>query len=133
MVMAGLTSFPKLFCAGASLYGVVNFDTYFKNVHPSMVEMARSEFGDPVMQSQLLRDLSPINRIDDVNCPTILFHGQNDPIVPLSESEQIYQSLKCNGIETKLVVFPDEGHGFLMERNRIRCVLDTVSWFKKFL
>src|SRR5262249_48440109 len=31
MVMAGLTEYPKLFAAGADLFGVVNFETFFKH------------------------------------------------------------------------------------------------------
>lgn len=133
MVMAGLTSYPDLFAAGVNLYGIVNFETFFRNTHPSMAEISKSKFGDPVSQAGLLRDLSPINRIDKVIAPTLLLHGKNDSNVPLNESEQIYKELKRNEIPTKLVVFSDEGHGFLKVKNRNQCIIETVAWFKNYL
>jgi dipeptidyl aminopeptidase/acylaminoacyl peptidase len=34
MVTAGLTEYPDLFAAGADLFGIVNFETFFKNTEP---------------------------------------------------------------------------------------------------
>ena len=40
MVMAGLTD-PDLFAAGADLFGVVNFETFFKNTEPWMAAISK--------------------------------------------------------------------------------------------
>ena len=133
MVMSGLTSYPNLFAAGADLYGIVNFETFFKNTEPTMADISKTKFGDPDSQRDLLRDLSPFNKSDKVTAPTIFLHGKNDTNVPLNESEQIFEVLNRKGIPTKLVVFPDEGHGFLKEENRIQSVLEIISWFKNYL
>jgi len=47
MVMAGLTEYPDLFAAGADLYGVVNFETFFKNTQPWMAAISKIEYGNP--------------------------------------------------------------------------------------
>ena len=41
MVMAGLIEYPELFAAGANLFGIVNFETFFKNTQPWMAAISR--------------------------------------------------------------------------------------------
>src|SRR5262249_24473387 len=46
MVMAGLTEFPDLFAAGADLFGVVNFETFFSHTEHWMAAISKIEYGD---------------------------------------------------------------------------------------
>jgi acetyl esterase/lipase len=47
------------------------------------------------------------------NCPpAIIFHSQDDPTVPASESEMYAKRLEECGVPVKLVIFPDGGHGW---------------------
>ncbi len=97
MVMAGLTEYPQLFAAGANLFGVVNFETFFKQTEPWMAAISKIEYGDPDTQVELLRRLSPIHKVDRVTAPTIVLHGANDTNVPVVEAEQVVDSLKKRG------------------------------------
>jgi dipeptidyl aminopeptidase/acylaminoacyl peptidase len=133
MTLAGVTEFPDLFAAGADLFGIVNFETFFKNTEPWMADISKVKYGDPETQKDLLRRLSPIHQLDRVTAPTIVLHGANDKNVPVDESKQVVESLKKNGIPTELVVFQDEGHGFLKEPNRIQATIAVVDWFSKYL
>ncbi|KAH8827654.1 alpha/beta-hydrolase [Flagelloscypha sp. PMI_526] len=45
--------------------------------------------------------------------PTFLFHGSDDAIVLVGESERTYTSLQQAGAEVKLVVVPDTAHGMI--------------------
>lgn len=87
MVMAGLTDYPDLFAAGANLFGVVNFETFFAHTEPWMAAISKIEYGDPDTQVELLRKLSPIHKVDRVRAPTIVLHGANDTNVPVVEAE----------------------------------------------
>jgi dipeptidyl aminopeptidase/acylaminoacyl peptidase len=133
MVMAGLTRYPEIFAAGADLFGVVNFETFFAHTEPWMAAISTIEYGDPVTQKQMLRDLSPIHAIDKVVAPTIVLHGANDTNVPVVEAEQVVENLKKRGIPVQYVLFPDEGHGFRKTPNRIRSTVSIVRWFEKYL
>jgi len=44
------------------------------------------------------------------NVPTWVFHGAKDPIVPLSESEEMVEALKACGGNVRFTVYPDAGH-----------------------
>jgi dipeptidyl aminopeptidase/acylaminoacyl peptidase len=133
MTMAGLTEYPDLFRAGADLYGVVNFETFFAHTEPWMAAISTIKYGDPKTQADLLRKLSPINKIERVKAATIVLHGANDTNVPVVEAEQVVDNLKKRGVPVKLVMFPDEGHGWRKTPNRIRSTVEVTQWFVKYL
>ncbi|HEX8694529.1 MAG TPA: S9 family peptidase [Longimicrobium sp.] len=133
MVMSGLADYPEKFAAGANLYGVVNFETFFANTEPWMAAISTVEYGDPSTEADLLRRLSPIHRVDRVTAPTLVLHGANDTNVPVVEAEQVVESLKRRGVPVEYVLFPDEGHGWRKTANRIRSAVAIVSWFDRYL
>jgi dipeptidyl aminopeptidase/acylaminoacyl peptidase len=133
MVMAGLTEYPHIFKAGADLFGVVNFETFFAHTEPWMAAISTVEYGDPKTQVDLLRRLSPINKLDQVKAPTIVLHGANDTNVPVVEAQQVVNNLNQRGVPVEYILFPDEGHGFRKIPNRIRSTVEITRWFVKYL
>jgi dipeptidyl aminopeptidase/acylaminoacyl peptidase len=133
MVMAGVTEYPDMFAAAADLFGVVNFDTFFKHTQPWMAAISKVEYGDPDTQAQMLHDLSPINKLDRVKTPLIVLHGENDTNVPVVEAQQIVSQLKARGGVVELIMMPGEGHGFRRLPNRIRSTEATSAFFAKYL
>jgi dipeptidyl aminopeptidase/acylaminoacyl peptidase len=133
MTLAGLTEFPDLFAAGADLYGIVNFETFFAHTEPWMAAISKVKYGDPVTQKDLLRALSPIHKLDRVSAPTLVLHGANDTNVPVVEAEQVVEALKRRGVPVDYVLFPDEGHGFRKTANRSRAYVAIVRWFDAYL
>jgi dipeptidyl aminopeptidase/acylaminoacyl peptidase len=133
MTMAGLTEYPDLFAAGANIFGVVNFETFFENTEPWMAEISKIQYGDPKTQRDLLRSLSPIHKIDHVTAPTIVVHGANDTNVPVVEAEQVVENLKARDVDVKYILFPDEGHGFTKIPNVIQAIVEITRWFVTYL
>jgi dipeptidyl aminopeptidase/acylaminoacyl peptidase len=131
--MVGVTEFPDTFAAGADLFGMVNFETFFAQSTPWMGAISVGEYGDPKTQQQLLRDLSPIHKLDRVTAAMLVMHGANDTNVPVVEAEQIVESLKARGVEVQYVLFPDEGHGWRKEANRVRSTLELTRFFRTHL
>jgi dipeptidyl aminopeptidase/acylaminoacyl peptidase len=133
MTMAGLTEYPELFAAGADLFGVVNFETFFKHTEPWMASISKTEYGDPEKEADLLRRLSPIHKLERVLAPTLVIHGANDTNVPVVEADQVVDNLKKRNIPVEYLLFPDEGHGIRKTSNRIRAITAIVRWFDKYL
>ncbi|MCI4347048.1 MAG: S9 family peptidase [Thermoplasmata archaeon] len=129
MTMAALTEFPDLFAAGVDLFGIVNFETFFAHCEPWMSAISKVEYGDPDTQRDMLRALSPIHKIDRVRAPTLVLHGANDTNVPVIEAQQVEAELRRRNVEVELILFPDEGHGFVKTANRIRSTTEIVRWF----
>jgi dipeptidyl aminopeptidase/acylaminoacyl peptidase len=133
MTMAGLAEYPESFAAGANLFGVVNFATFFAHTEPWMAAISKVEYGDPDREAALLDELSPLGKVDRVKAPTIVLHGANDTNVPVVEAEQVVASLKQRGVPVEYVLFPDEGHGFRKIPNRVRSTVAIVRWFAQHL
>ena len=133
MVMAGLTEYPELFAAGANLFGITNFETFFKHTQPWMAAISKIEYGNPETEVDMLRKLSPIHRIDRIKAPTIVLHGANDTNVPVIEAEQVVDNLKRRNVPVEYVLFADEGHGWRKTPNRIRSAVSIVKFFEKYL
>ena len=133
MVMAGLTEYPDMFAAGANLFGVVNFETFFKNTQPWMAAISKIEYGDPDKEADMLRRLSPLTRIDRVKAPTIVLHGANDTNVPVIEAEQVVENLKKRNVPVEYVLFPDEGHGFVKPENRLKFYAKAEAFLAQHL
>lgn len=132
-VMVGVTEFPDTFAAGANLYGIVNFETFFSHSTPWMGAVSTGEYGDPATQRELLRKLSPIHKLDRVRAAMLVMHGANDTNVPVIEAEQVVGRLRERGLEVDYVLFPDEGHGWRKDANRVRSTLELTRFFRKHL
>ena len=133
MVMAGVTEFPDMFAAAANLFGIVNFESFFRESEPWMAAISTTEYGDPVTQADVLKDLSPLHKLDRVRTPLFVLHGANDTNVPVVEAEQIVASMKKRGVPVKYTLFPDEGHGWRKTPNRVRSTTEIVGFFTEHL
>ena len=133
MVMAGVTEFPDMFAAGVNLFGIVNFESFFRETEPWMAAISTTEYGDPVTEAAVLRSLSPIHKLDRISTPLFVLHGANDTNVPVVEAEQIVASLKARNVLVKYLLFPDEGHGWLKTPNRVRSTTEIVAFFVEHL
>jgi dipeptidyl aminopeptidase/acylaminoacyl peptidase len=133
MTLVGVTFYPDLFAAGVDLYGMVNFFTFFEHTEPWMAAISTTEYGDPKTQADLLRDLSPLGKLDRIKTPLMVQHGANDTNVPVVEAEQVVENLKRRHVEVEYILFPDEGHGFRKEKNRITSTVKMVEFFAAHL
>ena len=75
---------------------------------------------------------SPLSRVGNVTTPTMLLTGEQDFRTPISESEQYYQALKIQGVETAMVRIPEAGHGIARRPSHlIAKVLHILAWFER--
>uniref|UniRef100_A0A8R1TYK1 Acyl-peptide hydrolase n=1 Tax=Onchocerca volvulus TaxID=6282 RepID=A0A8R1TYK1_ONCVO len=101
-----------LFSAAASLYGVSDLISLAKDTHKFELGYNEQLVGKFPEERVLYEQRSPLNHIDQLSTPVAFFHGEEDPVVPLAQSIQLYEALKMKGVPTSLTVFPGEAHGF---------------------
>lgn len=119
MVLALVTGYPELWAAGIDLYGVANFESFFARTGIYRRHLRATEYGDPERDAELLRELSPVHRIDRIGCPMMVVQGATDPRVPQHESDQIVAGLRARGVPVEYLVFANEGHGITRLENKI--------------
>lgn len=62
--------------------------------------------------------------------PLSIIHGDKDPLVPLQQSERIIEKRRQAGVETRLIIRPGAGHGWLTIGHDAQAFLD---WFDRYL
>lgn len=76
---------------------------------------------------------SPNKFVRNFNTPTLVTAGELDYRVPVDQSYQLYTALQLKGIDSKLIVFPDEGHWILKPQNSEFWYGSVIDWFGKYL
>ncbi len=132
MVMAVITESPEIFGAGCNVVGIVNFETFLQQTKSYRRKLREVEYG-PLSDPEFLRSVSPIYKVDRIETPLMLAHGLNDPRVPVGEAMQVAVALKKRGVEVEELYFPDEGHGFAKEENRLLYYQQMAKFFDKHL
>jgi dipeptidyl aminopeptidase/acylaminoacyl peptidase len=69
---------------------------------------------------------APIRHITKWKSPTLIVHGELDYRCPIGEGLNLFEALQYHGVESELVVFPDENHWILKPRN-------IVAWYENVL
>ena len=76
---------------------------------------------------------SPLSLVGKVTTPTMLITGVEDKRTPMSETEQFYQALKIQKVDSVLVKVPGSPHGIASKPSRmIGKVENILAWFKKY-
>jgi dipeptidyl aminopeptidase/acylaminoacyl peptidase len=133
LTLAALVAYPELFAAGVDTCGMADFATFYAGTEPWIAAAAVGKYGDPVADRDLLRDLSPLTRIDRLAAPLLVVHGANDTNVPVRESEQVVAALRERGVPHRYLLFDGEGHDFLDRVNQEEYVDAVVEWLSRYL
>ncbi len=120
MVLASMVHYDDRLLGGVDVVGISNFVTFLENTKDYRRDLRRAEYGDerdPDMRKHL-QAISPANNATKINKPLLVVQGANDPRVPMSESEQMVETIRENDGEVWYLLAKDEGHGFSKQDNR---------------
>jgi dipeptidyl aminopeptidase/acylaminoacyl peptidase len=76
---------------------------------------------------------NPVNHVAKWKTPTLVIHGEKDYRIPYSQSLAAFTALQQQGVESKLLVFPDENHWVLKPKNSIQWHQTVFAWLDKHL
>ena len=65
--------------------------------------------------------------------PTLVICGEQDYRVPYTQSLEFYTALQRQGVPSKLIVFPDEGHWILKPQNSLVWYREVLGWLGEHL
>ena len=92
------------------------------------------EIGPPWKSQDLWIKISyPFFHADRIKTPTLFLVGEKDFNVPLAGSEQMYQALRSLGVDTQLVIYPNQFHGITMPSYRVDRLQRYLDWYGKHL
>ncbi|MBD3190264.1 MAG: prolyl oligopeptidase family serine peptidase [Candidatus Heimdallarchaeota archaeon] len=129
-----LTEFPDLFQAGASYYGIGNLITLAKLTHKFESRYLDRLIGCALEEcKEIYEDRSPINHLDQLKAPMIIFQGSADKVVPPEVSREMAQILQKKGIHYQYFEYEQEPHGFRDKDNNIDALTKESAFYKKIL
>src|SRR3989441_1945747 len=104
----GLARAADLFAAGVDLHGVhdwyIEIQNWVSCYQPEKQQAA----------AKLAYESSPIAYVKDWRSPMLLIHGDDDRNVQFSQTLQLEDALRRQGVEVEQLIFPDEIHDFLL-------------------
>jgi len=76
---------------------------------------------------------SAMFNIKGVATPTLIQHGEQDRRVPISQGYELYNALKRQGLEVKMVVYPRQPHGIQEPKLQLDAMKRNLEWFDQWL
>ncbi|WP_254536106.1 S9 family peptidase [Halomarina litorea] len=128
---AWLVGHTDRFAGAVAQRGVYDLSSFYGSTDAfKLVEM---DFGTtPWEDPEFLWEHSPVAYVEDVTTPTLVMHADEDFRVPVNNGEMLYLFLRKQGVDTRLVRYPREGHE-LSRSGEPAHVVDrlerTIRWF----
>ncbi|MCA9968828.1 MAG: S9 family peptidase [Anaerolineales bacterium] len=80
--------------------------------------------------------ISPMKYIGNAKTPTLIIHSEQDMRCHKEQGEQVFVALRRQGVDTELVLFPEESHGLSRggrTDRRIARLNHILRWFETYL
>lgn len=129
--LACLTFRNDVFSAGASHYGLSELVRFATDTHKFESGYLQTLIGPFPERRDLYLERSPINSIQNLACPLILFQGDQDKIVPPSQSQMMFEAARAKGLPVAYLLFEGEQHGFRKAESIKRSLEAELYFYSK--
>lgn len=110
--LAALAFRPEAFAAGISHYGIADLELIHEDTHKFEGRYEETLVALWPEGRAVFRERSPINSLDRIRAPMLIFQGLDDKVVPPSQLDAMVAAFAERGIPHVAMTFAGEGHGF---------------------
>jgi dipeptidyl aminopeptidase/acylaminoacyl peptidase len=131
MTMFAVTQTNR-FKAAVAGAGISNWQSYYgeNSIDQWMMPyFGASVYDDPAVYAKS----SAINFIGAAHTPMLVVVGDRDGECPAPQSYEFWHALRVKHVPTQLVVYPNEGHGFVDPAHRRDVMERAAEWFARYL
>lgn len=89
--------------------------------------------GTPWANPEMYERWSPHKFVKNFKTPMLVIHSELDYRVPVGEGLQLFTALQLQGVPSKLLYFPDEGHWVLKPQNSELWYNTVIGWVNQYL
>lgn len=114
--------------------GLVNAVSYWGTA--DIVAQRERLHGGPPLTSEMTRrydEQSPLSGLAQTRTPVLLFHGEKDARVPLSQTHEAYRRLRRSGVDVQMIVYPNEGHALTVPSYQLDKIKRELAWMVRYL
>lgn len=121
--LMGLIRDPGLYRCGVAIVAVTDIGLLYTLDESDVSEQWKEHgmpvlIGDPKADAEQFAATSPLQQAARLKQPLLLAFGGHDKRVPLEHGTRLRDALAPTNAQVEWVVYPDEGHGFLLPANR---------------
>ena len=124
----GLARASDMFAVGVDLHGVHDWNLELGTVYaPAEQPEKKADFARTAYLS------SPVSSIEKWKSPVLLIQGDDDRNVVFSQTVQLAEALRKQGVPIEQLIFPDEVHDFLVFEHWLKAYTAADAFFGKYL
>lgn len=132
-----LVTYPTLYAAGNSLYGIGNLKLLASGTHKFeshfLFNLIFAPDATEEEKENIYWERSPRNHAAKIERPLLLLQGDADGVVPLDQAIEMEKLLKESGKDITLIVFEGEGHGFKKQESNKRATEEEENLWRRTL
>jgi dipeptidyl aminopeptidase/acylaminoacyl peptidase len=133
MVLAAISHYPKLWSAAIDIVGMSSIRNFIQTTSPWRKRQREAEYGTIEEDGEFFDRIDPLNHSNRITSPLMVLHGENDPRVPIIESEQMVNKLKDRNHPVEFIRFEDEGHNFQKLKNKSTAYKGMVQFLNRYM
>lgn len=120
-----------VFKAGVSRYGVADLSSLTSDTHKFELHYLDRLIGSWPEDEATYHERSPINNTKQQEAPMLLLQGDEDAVVPLSQSQAMAEALDSKEIPYHLEILSGEQHGFRQSHNIIKALELELNFYRQ--
>jgi dipeptidyl aminopeptidase/acylaminoacyl peptidase len=134
MTAYAVTNYPKLFAAAIEMYGVVDRATFVERTNRnSAIRWMAKMGGTPAEKPEVYARANSLLKVNKIQTPLLILHGENDPQVPPYESVQFVKALTEHHKVFYYFTYPNELHGFSQRDHRLDSWRKELAFLQKYI
>ena len=119
------------FACAVSIAGIWNYTSAMGQNNPQLfIDSYRQPWAGDLPR---MWEHSPASRAAAITTPTLIMHGLEDHPVDPRQSIEMFSYLQLNGVPSRLVLYPDEGHGINRPSHMLDYQSRELEWFRHYL
>ena len=133
--LESIIRYPQLYKAAVCIAAPTDIneliDYYDDQDNEFSYEFWKSTIGDPDNEDEYLKSISPIYNISKIKRPIFLFHGEDDGIVPVSQTKDFVEAAEDSGKTIEYKIIKDEDHSISENRNEEYILKKSLEFYKQ--
>ena len=125
--------YGSIFTAAICKYPVIDLKDMHYNTHRFEKDYLNSLVGNYAKDHDDYINRSPINHINKIKKPILLFHGKKDTVISYKQTLKIQEILIQNNKYSEVIFFDNEGHGFRNIENKEVVMQKSQEFLKNAL
>lgn len=130
-MMNWLQGQTKKFKCLASMMGIFDLESMWGATEE--LWFANWDLGGRPWNSEIYQKFSPSNYVQNFSTPTLIITGEKDYRVPYTQSIQYFNTLQAVGIDSRLIIFKNDGHWPSNVKSMPLYYNAHLEWFHKYL